>query len=132
MKNVILLLFLVVPAFCVSNASNVMTYVLEYEDFGPPIIAHELIGSDWWQWQSHGDSRPRKYDIRVVVYKNIPLAEVKTLYPVIPLKNQDYRYVNYDDTLKYLDGHIAENVIEKLTKRLVDTKHKIIRSFRDK
>jgi len=32
--------------------------LLDYNDFGPQIIAQEVISMEWWQWQDHGDSDP--------------------------------------------------------------------------
>lgn len=81
--------------------------VLRYRDFGAPIDSHELLGEEWWQWQPHGDSRPRTYDVRVVVYCNQPLEEVALQYPVVPENEQDYRYVEYDVAMQYLRDTIA-------------------------
>jgi hypothetical protein len=99
--------------------------VLSYEAFGPPAMAHTLIGSDWWQWQTHGESRPTQYDIKVVVYRGIPLRKVKARYPVVPKKNKDYRYVEYRAAITFLGEHIEENAIEDLTATLRQTKEKI-------
>lgn len=44
-------------------------FLLGYDDFEPQIIAHELLGMGWWQWESHDEFRPAQYDIAVVVYK---------------------------------------------------------------
>ena len=117
---------------CASIDHKDNIYVFKYKDFGPPVIATNLIGQDWWQWQSHGDSRPKKYDIKIVVYKNIELQEVKKCYPVVASKRQDYRYLAYPKALKYLNEHIADNVIETLTSQLTITKNKIIAYFGDK
>ncbi|MFX0202760.1 MAG: hypothetical protein ACFFCW_42190 [Candidatus Hodarchaeota archaeon] len=85
------------------------TIVLSYSDFGPQILAHELVGYEWYQWDSHGDSDPHtKYNVRVIVYKNIALKEVKKLYPVNKDKKQDYRYVEYNEALKYFNRHIKK------------------------
>jgi hypothetical protein len=76
--------------------------VLPYEAFGPQVVAHELIGMEWWQWDSHGDSEPRKYPIKVVVYWNQSLEETKKRYPVVREKEQDYRYVEYETAKRHL------------------------------
>ena len=131
MRNIIISLFLMVLVSCASTTPKATAYVLEYRDFGPPVIASDLIGMDWWQWKNHGDSRPKEYDIKVVVYKNIDLVEIKKLYPVVASELQDYRYVKYHDALKYLDEHIADKVIEEVTNTLIDTKNKIISSMSD-
>jgi hypothetical protein len=100
-----------------------------YEDFGPPAMADELLGMDWPQWQAHGDSRPAKYDIKVVVYRNVGLDQVKKQYPVVPEQNKDYRYVEYAQAIRYLDSNIAENALASLTERLKATKAKIVQQL---
>ena len=85
------------------------TMVLHYGLFGPQVLAHELIGFEWHQWNSCGHPDPRHIDdIRVVVYRDIGLEEVKKLYPVVEDLRQDYRYVHYDKAVEYLDGHVKE------------------------
>lgn len=101
--------------------------IFNYSDFGPQARAYKLIGMEWWTWSSHGDSRPRKYDIKVVVYKDISLDEVKKLYPVIKEKKQDYRYLKYADAIKYLNKHIGE----EYSNNLIETKKKIIHKLGD-
>lgn len=108
-----------------SNAGNQNTLVLGYSDFGPQVIASEIIGMEWWQWQAHGESRPARYDIKVVVYNNIDLSEVKKAYPVNEKQNQDYRYLGKSAALKYLDEKIKENAIEQVTTTLVATRKRI-------
>lgn len=100
--------------------------VLDYEDFGPQAIANEVIGSEWWQWQSHGDSRPAEYDIKVIVYRYVDFDNVKKQYPVDPEQKKDFRYLEYKNALSYLDEKINENVIEQVTKTLQETREKII------
>lgn len=95
---------------------------LGYEDFGPQVIAHELIGNEWWQWWSHGDSRPRDYDVKVIVYRSISLDEVKERYPVDEEGQRDYRYVAYRDAIVYLERHIDEDVLPSVTAKLLRTK----------
>jgi hypothetical protein len=82
----------------------------------------------WWQWQSHGDSRPRKYDIKVVVYRDVPLDEVKQKYPVIKEELKDFRYVPYDEAIQYLDDMIQQNFMPDITIRLEQTK-RILTNF---
>ena len=120
-------MFLAALAF----AEPVNTVVFSYRDFGPPSLAWETIGHDWWQWHNHGDSRPREYDIKVVVFKSITLPEAQQLYPVVPEKNRDYRYLEYSDALRYLDNSIAEvgQSIPELTARLKQTRQLILDAF---
>jgi hypothetical protein len=78
------------------------TVVLQYDDFGPQIMSYEVLGKDWYQWDPEGGDDPKKtFDIKVVVYRNISLDEVKKMYPVITQK-QDYRYVEYKPALDLL------------------------------
>jgi hypothetical protein len=121
--------FFVLLVFFASTAASAKSgaYVVPYEDFGPQVIASDLVGMDWWQWQAHGDSRPRRYDIKVVVYRGLALDHVQARYPVIPEKNKDYRYVEYAAALEYLDQKINEDVLPQTTAKLKSTKRKIIR-----
>ena len=110
---------------CVHAEANKMI-VLDYSDFGPQAAAYELLGMQWWQWQSHGDSRPRKYDIKVVVYRDVPLDVVKQKYPVVKKEFKDFRYVSYDEAILYLDTMIQENFIPELTTKLEQTKRILV------
>jgi hypothetical protein len=102
------------------------TLVLQYDDFGSPSAVHELLGMDWWQWQEHGDSRPRRYDIKVVVYRDLDLQQVRQAFPTNPSGELDYRYVDFVDAVHYLERMIAQNTIEPLTQRLTKTRLRII------
>ncbi|EKE70635.1 hypothetical protein [Gallaecimonas xiamenensis] len=73
-------------AACAVNRDQQMM-VLSYQAFGPQVTATEVLGNEWWQWQAHGDSRPRDYDVKVVVYRGISLIDVKAAYPVIEEKH---------------------------------------------
>ncbi len=95
--------------------------VLKYSDFGPQVIAYEIIEMAWWQWNEHGDSRPTNHDIRVVVYKSIDLKEIMRRYPVVESKQQDYRYVTYQDAIQFLNDKVQENTVPAVTERLKNT-----------
>lgn len=96
--------------------------VLPYQELGPQVAVHDLIGYEWYQWDNHGDSDPNtEYDVKVVVYRNIPLEKVKELYPVIVGK-QDYRYLDYETAINYLNKNEREPYLEHLQK----TKKKIV------
>ena len=107
----------------VSNGADV---VLPYGSFGPQAIAHELIGMEWWQWDSHGDSRPREYPIKVVVYWDQTLQKTKKQYPIDRSKEQDFRYVEYTSAVNHLEKSIKNlknsrldsSVLEKTLIRL--------------
>lgn len=126
MKNIIKIFFIFLLLSCTQTTQAENTLVLEYSDFGPPAMANEVIGMDWWQWQPHGDSRPKKHDIKVVVYRDISLEKIKISYPVIPPKKQDYRYIEYQAALDYLNQGIVADAVPALTKQLEKTKKIIV------
>jgi len=84
--------------------------VRPYRAFGPQVLAHELIGMAWWQWQPHGDSKnpSREYPIQVVVYWNQTLEQIKVKYPVDEVEQRDYRYVEYSAAVSYLKKTIKK------------------------
>ncbi|MCI5146157.1 MAG: hypothetical protein D3923_11665 [Candidatus Electrothrix sp. AR3] len=105
--------------------------LLDYQDFGPQVIAHEVIGMEWWQWQNHGDSDPATTDdIKVAVYRDIPIAEAQKNYPVDPEKKRDVRYLEYQKALGFLDEKIGENVQESVTETLRATRKRITNTLR--
>jgi hypothetical protein len=108
--------------------------VLDYTDFGPQAMAYELIGFQWWQWESHGDSNPNTtYNIKVIVYKDIPLQDIQTLFPIKPEQKQDYRYLEYSKALAYLSENLKDNEIaHTLLLTLQQTKRKIIARLGEK
>lgn len=122
--NLILLLLIVACSEPVKN-----TLILNYTDFGPQTAAYKLLGFEWWQWNNHGESRPKKYDIKVVIYKDIDLASVKLLYPVSKDNLKDYRYLKYDEAIKYLEKLIADADSEMLHPILKKTRKQILEYF---
>lgn len=103
-----MLIFTVLIASGCQKAST-HTLILDYEDFGPQAMAWETIGMEWWQWDSHGDDDPdTRYPIHVAVYRDITLDEVKILFPVDRGREQDFRYLHYDEAVKYLEKKINE------------------------
>ena len=130
MIRIILISLVTLLAACSSNISENVA-IFKYEDFGPPVIASEVIGMDWWQWQKSGDSRPKKYSVQIVVYKGISLEKVKNKYPVVAEEEKDYRYLEYSNAVKYLDRVISENVIEKLTTKLIKTRENLANKLGD-
>lgn len=115
------------------------TMVLGYEDFGPQVFAHELLGMEWYQWNLTGSPYPEQIDpIQVVVYKDMELDQVKQLYPVVKELKQDYRYVSYRQALEYLDKNIAcfkdkkegHNAYhESLVSDFLETRRRIIKTL---
>ncbi len=100
--------------------------LLDYEDFGPQAIAYEVIGTEWWQWRNCGGPRFFRHDVKVVVYKSMPLEEIKKRYPVDPGEKRDFRYLEYRKALDYLNEKIEENVIEDVSGRLKSTRERIL------
>lgn len=125
MFRAIALVFISLMVACSSDTRG-KAVVFNYIDFGPQVIASEVIGMEWWQWQSHGESRPTQYDIKVVVYRNMALSHAKKEYPVVSEEKRDYRYIGYDAALIYLNKIIDENVIEDVTAILKETRKKIV------
>lgn len=124
-RFVALLLFALLTSCSVHSQQEVV--LLDYNDFGPQIIARKIIGMEWWQWQDHGDSDPAAaYSVNVAVYRDIPLAEVEQKYPVEPEQRKDFRYLEYQHALRFLDEKIAENIQENVTKQLKATRKKIV------
>ncbi len=132
MRAIILIFFALISISCTTvptQKSN--TLVLKYEDFGPQVIAHEILGMEWWQWSDHGDSRPKEYNILVVVYRNIDLEVVSKLYPLNMDLNHDYRYLKYADAIHYLKDRISENIEPSVTSRLKSTITVLNEKFKD-
>jgi hypothetical protein len=126
MRLLALMAFLLVGC---AHAEVKSMVVLDYNDFGPQAAAYELLGMEWWQWQSHGESRPQAYNIKVVVYKDVTLDSVKQKYPVVQEQLKDYRYVSYNDAIQYLDNIIQENLMPELTTKLKQTKQTLLKEF---
>lgn len=117
--------YLVFALACASRVEAAST-VLPYGSFGPQAMSYEVLGFEWWQWQPHGDSRPREYDVRVVVYCNASSDEVARLYPVDRQAERDYRYITYDHALSYLDDNIRQDVDPDLTNELRATRKDLV------
>lgn len=89
------------------------SFVMKYSDFGPPSSTYELLGSEWYQWNSQGPDDPRAGDdVKVVIYRNIDLATVKKTYPVFAGKS-DYRYLEYSVAMAFLEKRIEELKVDK-------------------
>jgi len=107
-KNSIFLGILLLVSGCSSNnSSQGQMLVLPYSSFGPSSMSGSFLGEDWFQWDDFADSRPRKYDINIVVYRNISLAEVQNKYPISKEKEIDFRCVTYSDSMTYFEKSIS-------------------------
>lgn len=129
MKISLRLFFAALIAVCLISCSapgKQEVLVLAYQDFGPQVIARDVLGMEWWQWQDHGDSTPEtRYDIKVAVYRHIPLEDVKKTCPVLPEQQKDFRYLEHKKALHFLDEKIQENLLEDVTATLKATRKKI-------
>jgi hypothetical protein len=102
--NFIILLGLIWFSFIVKAGEK----ILPYSAFGPQVLAHELIGKAWWQWQPVGGDDDREYPIKVVVYWNQSVDDIAKRYPVVESKEQDYRYVPYLAAVKHMEDLIQD------------------------
>ena len=84
--------------------------VLPYSSFGPQVLAYKLIGKEWWQWLPEGGSKAeeKNFEIKVVVYWDEDRSEIEKKYPVIPKKNQDYRYVELSAAIAHLSKIVKD------------------------
>lgn len=98
--------YLVASCAFTNNSSNNNFIVLNYKDFGPQDIAEELIGPNYWQWDDGHYSKPQKFEIEVVVYRDMTLDKVKEMFPVDKNDKKDFRYVQYNLTMKWFDKQI--------------------------
>jgi hypothetical protein len=82
--------------------------VMRHSDFGPPSGSYELLGAEWYQWNSQGPDDPNgRDDVKIVIYRNVDLATVKRTYPVFEGKS-DYRYLEYSEAMDFLAKRIDE------------------------
>ena len=132
---------IVLAAMLVISCSNSdkQILILSYDDFGPQSMAWETIGMQWWQWDNHGDSNPNtKYGIKIAIYRDIPLQEVKERFPVVKESKKDYRYIEYKTALKFLEKNIFEykeideQWAKDIVKRLSKTRHKVVQELKEK
>jgi hypothetical protein len=95
-------------AGCASPDTDKIVF-LECSDFGPQALAYQLIGFEWYQWDSQGYEDPNyRYNIRIVVYDDPRgLDRIKTQYPTVNGKT-DYRYVARSEAIAHLKRDIAD------------------------
>lgn len=129
LRYLLILVFFFISGCASVSKLNPNWIVMSYSDFGPQVIAHEIIGMEWWQWQDHGDSIDREYAIQVVVYQGVSNEAVRQEFPVEPERQIDYRYLEYQRALDYLDEKIDEDVMENVTEKLKSTREKIKAHF---
>jgi len=90
------------------NPESKGIFITPYGDFGPPQLSSYLLGNKWWQWDDPDNHKPVRYDVKVLVYRGLPLDDVKNAFPVVPEKKQDYRYVTYKDARTYIDATLLQ------------------------
>lgn len=116
MKSIIVALILVLAAAPIRAAE----VILPYSAFGPQVAAYELIGMEWWQWDSHGGADDRDYPIKVVVYWDQNREVTAMRYPVDQAKLQDFRYVEYSKAIEHLAHTINGFKEAKLDARIME------------
>jgi len=82
--------------------------IFPYSAFGPQAAAYTLIGMEWWQWDSHGDSTDKKYPIKIVVFWGQTQEETTKRHPVDQAKLLDFRYVEYLKAIQHIRSSIKE------------------------
>jgi len=90
------------------QATRAGEVILPFSAFGPQAAAYKVIGMEWWQWDSHGDSRPRDYPIKIVVFWDQTREDTAKRYPVDREKLQDFRYVEYSKAITHMERTIKE------------------------
>jgi hypothetical protein len=95
------------PALLAATVLSSHVLVLDYADFAPQAAGYELIGFEWNQWRSEGHPDPEDVPVKVAVYRGTALSKVKKAYPVVRGVS-DYRYVRYDQVLKFLGARLRE------------------------
>ena len=137
-KNLSLIILAIILVFNCSDGDKHIL-IFSYDDFGPQAIAWKTFGMQWWQWYNHGSSDPNTtYDIKVAIYRDISLQEVKERYPVVQETKQDYRYIKYSVALSYLDKNILDHKdidaqwAKDIVKRFTKARSKIITELKEK
>ena len=104
MKNFIASTFLLLGL----QATRAGEVIFPYSAFGPQAAAYKVIGMEWGQWDSHGDSRPRDYPIKIVVFWDQTREDTKKRHPVDREKLKDFRYVEYSKAITHMERIIQE------------------------
>ncbi|WP_271784857.1 hypothetical protein [Aquimarina algiphila] len=141
MRTILVIIVLFINLCCRGQSKNQYenftstskTMILNYDDFGPQILAYDFLGFEWWQWDNHRDSDPKtKYDIRVIIYKDVSLEIVKNKYPINRNSKVDFRYASYNGCIEYLDKRIKEFDNDFDVERYSDLRKKIVSHFKPK
>lgn len=90
------------------DSAEAQSMVFAYSDFGPQMIACELLGMEYYEWDPPMEDDPyHKYNIKVVVYEHVTLDEVRRAFPTVKGK-VDYRYVERRRAITHVKAKIAE------------------------
>jgi len=91
------------------GSAHAETKLFKYSDFGPQAAVYELIGYNWYQWESHGGSSPEiTSDVIVVVYWDEMAESVKKRFPINQSEKLDYRYLKKKRAIQHLEKMILE------------------------
>lgn len=91
--------------FFLGMRADAETLILDYADFGPQVAVYEYLGYEWWQWEPEGcSSHLSEHPVKVIVYSDESLRDVKEKYLVSQEKHQDYRYIEAEDAIELLQN----------------------------
>jgi len=110
--------------------------LFEFDAFGPPSMAFEVLGQEWWQWDAEGHAfEASGGTVWVVVYRQLPPDELRHRFPVIQGLACDHRYLEVADAVAYLGKAIEEleelddRTFSELVGRLRSTRSSIVDHF---
>lgn len=125
MRSCFAVVLLVLCGGCASRVEK-STAVFEYADFGPRVMAYNLLGPKNLQWEPEVPIMIGQGKVYVVIYRGLPVEAVERHYPQDRSRNIDYRYIQYGEALNYLDAKIERNLLRRVTERLRRTRDKLI------
>lgn len=114
---------------CATHAEK-STLVFDYADFGPQAMAYKVIGPKKLSWQPQAPLILGQGRIFVVVYRDMSQEEVEALFLPDEKNFLDYRFIHYDDAIRYLDSRIAQNLLANVTEQLQQTRQSIVKRWR--
>ena len=93
---------------CFSGCSDRrQVVVLSYSDFGPQVVAVDLLGPEWNPWDAHGDQLDPDVPIVVVVFDGISLEEARRQYPTVEGQS-DFRWIPKRQAVEWLHARLLE------------------------
>lgn len=124
MRIIAIGMLVVLLSHCASRLEK-NSIVLEYADFGPQAMAYPVIGPKRMPWAPDTPVLIGEGKIYVVVFQNLELEQIEDKYNPDPEANIDYRFLRYQDAMRYLDAQIANNILAKVTRQLEQTRTNI-------